>query len=433
MLQNQILRPVTMRPCSISSNVIVPNVVNQSRSHPPGCPPRYISQPQLISPQFHHPRNSNFTSRDKISNAGNRNSQSFPPRAVFKRTGFPGAPPNNRHGYVRSYNGSQTYRHIQTPGSKGIRVSSLPNIGTHVTNSMFSQQNVSAPPSMDIRFANYLPSQPQTYSGPISSSLIRGPVPTQPQVPSPLYPSGNFVNTVPFQPQVASQPSVGSFETMFFPQPSLAFQPNCSIPSNNLASQSNTGSSFGNQLQSNSIFSSHRNLGSFYENQSSQPHAYNNPSSLLINSQNDFQQETQSGPGFDFSGSLSHVNAQDLVEISQLQSAAPADNSQCRSILEDNHGHSIAPVGNSHQQTVALLCKFHQKNVAQADNSSSLLNDTDWRSPGSMDPNILDFQCDSWMFETQPSPGAFEASISPYWNTYPPEPASIDSGTLFDI
>ncbi|KAI3449838.1 hypothetical protein Pfo_006503 [Paulownia fortunei] len=428
--QNQDLSPVTIRPYSMSSNVSLPNAVDQGRVHPSGCVvPRYKPRTQLLSSQLRATYNNSVASRDKSHNAGSRSAQSFPHRAVFKRSGLVGALPNNSHAYGTQLSRDPSLKrcHVfQTPVMNGRHGSNQRHIGDRPGHSVLPRAKLSSPQSMDVGCANYLPSQPQIHSQPYSSCLIRDPIHGQSQTPSQPYVNSSFVSAVPLQPQVASQPSVENFENLILPQPHVVFRPNSSVPSQTIASyQSDAGSAFGSQLHSRSLISSHPNVGNDFENQSSQPQAHSNPTSLLIDGQNDFQKGNHTQNGIDVSprdfglawdSSLGHGNLQiHAEEVLQCQSTAPEDNSQLQSITKNDHHQSIEPVDNFNLQSVVL-----------ADNSS-LINDTDCQFPESIAPDSLDFQFDSWMFENHSLPGALEVPVSPGWNVFSPEPASIDT------
>lgn len=429
--QNQGLSPGTIHPCSLSSNVSVPNAVNQVRVHPPGyVVPRYKPRSPLLSLQSLPTSNSNVAprvaSRDKSHHVGSRSSQSFLPCAVFKRHGLNGALPNNRHAYSQlSRDPSlRRCRAFQTP-VMNVHSSNEQNIGSQAADSVIPQPKLSSSHSMNIGRANYLPSQPQIHSRPYSSCLSRDPIQCQSQMPSQPYVNRNFVSAVPLQPNVSSQPSVENIKNLVLPQPHVVFQPNNPVPSQTVASyQSDAGSAFGDQLHSRSMISSHPNVNNF-ENHSSQPQGHNNPTSSLIDGQNDVQRgnHTQNSIdvsptdfGFFWDSSLNHGNLQVHAEGSQYQSTAPAETSQLQNIPKNDNHPSIAPVDNFPQQSVVLA------------DYTSPINDAECTEPDS-----LDFPFDSWTFEDQSLSGALEVSVSPNWNVFSPEPASIDTGTLFDI
>ncbi|KAL3850016.1 hypothetical protein ACJIZ3_011898 [Penstemon smallii] len=412
LLPTQGLRPVTMRSCSTSYNTSVPNAINQGRIHPPGDNvPRYKPQLQVVSPQLHNAFNSNVSLRDKSYNAENKSSRFSPTRAVLKKTGFTGASPNNRRGFRSPLSRNPTLKRshaIQTPSLNVYQGSSQRNIRSRVANSVINQRKMSASPSIDARCANHISSQPQIQTHLISSSQVRDPA-AQPQIHSSSHLSSNFGNVVSsLEPQVASQTNAGNFENMILSQPDLVFQPNCFVSSQDFAAnQSDIGSALLNQ-HSRSITSSNPNMSNTFEHQSSQPDAWNNSCSL-----------SQSGLpmcsvdfDFEWGASPSHDNLQAPAEISQPQTAAPAD----------DHHRSIPQVDNN----------FNQKSVAPVDNSS-LLDDTGSHFPVTTNPDTLDFQFESWLFENQSLPGAFVGPVSPHWNVVSPEPSSIEAGTLFDI
>ncbi|KAK6164346.1 hypothetical protein DH2020_001210 [Rehmannia glutinosa] len=319
--------PVTAHLPFISSNVNVPNAVNQGRVHPSGCAvPIYRPRSQLVPFQSRRPCNNNVASRNKSHNAGSQL------RVVFKRSGLVGASPNNSHAY-----GSQLSR----DPLKRCRAFQTPVINGHIG---------------------------------------------------------------------SNQRNIGSRLVFLF----------------NRRANLRCRNAFGSELHSRFMISSNQNAGNNLENQSSQPQAHNNPSSLLFGIQNDFQgNHTQTGinespDDFDlvWDSSLSHGNLQMHGEVSQCPSTAPADNSQIHDITKNDHHQSIEPVDS-----------FHQHSVVPEDNSS-LTNDADCKFPESVPPDTLDFQFDSWMFENQSLPGALEVPVSPLWNAFSPEPASIDTESL---
>ncbi|KAK6164366.1 hypothetical protein DH2020_001230 [Rehmannia glutinosa] len=414
--------PVTAHLPFISSNVNVPNAVNQGRVHPSGCAvPIYRPRSQLVPLQSRRPCNNNVASRNKSHNAGSQL------RVVFKRSGLVGASPNNSHAYGSqlSRDPLKRCRAFQTPVINGHIDSNQRNIGSRPGLPVQPQSKSPFLQSMNVGRASFSPPHSQLHPRPYSSCLIRDPIHSQPYV------NRNFVSALSLQPQlhVASLPNVENFENLILPQPHV-FQPNSSAPSQTVSSyQSDAGNAFGSELHSRFMISSNQNAGNNLENQSSQPQAHNNPSSLLFGIQNDFQgNHTQTGinespDDFDlvWDSSLTHGNLQMHGEVSQCPSTAPADNSQIHDITRNDHHQSIEPVDS-----------FHQHSVVPEDNSS-LTNDADCKFPESVPPDTLDFQFDSWMFENQSLPGGLEVPVSPLWNAFSPEPASIDTGTLFDF
>lgn len=197
-------------------------------------------------------------------------------------------------------------------------------------------------------------------------------------------------------------------------------QPNNLAPSQPVASYHlDAGNVLGNQLLSRSIISSH-NL----ENHSTHPQQLiYNPTSNLVN---DVQQGNQIQNGTDASSTdfsffldscLGNGNADD----SQYQITKPAETSQFQEEPKIDHLLSVAPLGSLPQQS-----------VIQADYSPPI-SDGHIQFLESTKPDPLDFQFGSWMFENQPLSEAVDDSISPNWNVFSPEPAFLDTGTLFDI
>ncbi|KAK6164376.1 hypothetical protein DH2020_001240 [Rehmannia glutinosa] len=347
--------------------------------HPSGCAvPIYRPRSQLVPFQSRRPCNNNVASRNKSHNAGSQL------RVVFKRSGLVGASPNNSHAYGSqlSRDPLKRCRAFQTPVINGHIGSNQRNIGSRPGLPVQPQSKSSFLQSMNVGRANFSPPHSQLHPRPYSSCLIRDPIHSQPYV------NRNFVSSLSLQPQphVSSLPNVENFENLILPQPHV-FQPNSSVPSQTVSSyQSDAGNAFGSELHSRFMISSNQNAGNNLENQSSQPQAHNNPSSLLFGIQNDFKGIT-----------LKPMHG----EVSQCPSTAPADNSQIHDITKNDHHQSIEPVDS-----------FHQHSVVPEDNSS-LTNDADCKFPESVPPDTLDFQFDSWMFENQSLPGALEVPVSP--------------------
>lgn len=423
LLQNQVLNPI--HPCSITPSVGVPNAVNQGRIHPSRrVLPNYKPRPELASPQLHATCSDNVASRDKRDNSGNRSAQSLRPRAVFKRPEFVGAPPNINHAYRSHLSRDATLkicRASQTPMLNEHHCSNQRNVRSRTVQSVLPQPRLSSPQTMDVSRASYLPSRSHIPSRPLPRSLIRDPIHCQSQMPSQPYVSSNFVSEVPLQLQTASQPSGENFESFIPPQPHV-FQPSIPVPSQKVgAYQPDAGNAFYDQLHSRPMVSSHPDVGNNFENQSPQPEAHSNITSLFIDGRYDLQQGNHPQSGIDESPpDFGSAFDSPLHEVSQCQNIAPADNSQ------------QLGTGNSHHQSIAPVDNFHQESVLLADNSS-VIDGNDNQFPGSMEPDSLDFQFDSWMFENHSLPGAFEIPLSPVWNAFSPEPASTDAGTLFDI
>ncbi|KAK6164373.1 hypothetical protein DH2020_001237 [Rehmannia glutinosa] len=299
--------PVTAHLPFISSNVNVPNAVNQGRVHPSGCAvPIYRPRSQLVPFQSRRPCNNNVASRNKSHNAGSQL------RVVFKRSGLVGASPNNSHAYGSqlSRDPLKRCRAFQTPVINGHIGSNQRNIGSRPGLPVQPQSKSSFLQSMNVGRANFSPPHSQLHPRPYSSCLIRDPIHSQPYV------NRNFVSSLSLQPQphVSSLPNVENFENLILPQPHV-FQPNSSVPSQTVSSyQSDAGNAFGSELHSRFMISSNQNA------------------------------------------------------VSE-----------------------------------------------------------------SVPPDTLDFQFDSWMFENQSLPGALEVPVSPLWNAFSPEPASIDTGTLHEL
>ncbi|EYU46381.1 hypothetical protein MIMGU_mgv1a005871mg [Erythranthe guttata] len=341
------------------------------------------------------------------SSGGSRSAQSFPPHAVFKRSGPAGVSSNNMQAYRSQLSRDKTVRSSQTPLLNVRHRSNPQRVLGPAAHSVPHQPNLSSSPhNVDVGCENYLPSQSHIQSVPFSNSLIRDPIHGQSQVSSQPYLRSNFASAVPSQTNVASQPSEENFQSLILPQLDL-YQP--SIP---VLSQTAPSYHFGNQ--------------------SSQPDAHsNNSTPLFTDGQNAFQQgnhvqnsisESPTDFGFASDSSIGHGNMQIHAEVSPCQSEEPAYDSQHQSIA----------INNDHHQSIAAVVNFHQENVVTTDNSS-LINDNENRFPGSIGPDLLDFQFDNWMFENHSLPAVFEVPLSPVWNVFSPEPSSIDTGTLFDI
>ncbi|CAI9774403.1 unnamed protein product [Fraxinus pennsylvanica] len=162
---------------------------------------------------------------------------------------------------------------------------------------------------------------------------------------------------------------------------------------------------------------------------SSQPQGYTDPTSLP-NGQNIFQQENQMQSGLDSNCAdfgfswvppIRGSNQQIPAGSSQLQNPVPADNFLYQSVAKEDDAQfqSVPAEDNSY--------------VHVPEDSFSLVDDINSRFPGITDPDSLDFQFDTWMFENQSVPGALEVSVPPGLNAYSPEPGTIDAGTLFEF
>ncbi|KAL7151676.1 hypothetical protein ABFS83_04G047200 [Erythranthe nasuta] len=414
--QNKALNPVTLRPCSISSSVSVPNTVNPGVVRLSGR----IAPRTLAPPQLHR------TCNNKVPSSGSRSAQSFPPHAVFKRSGPAGVSPNNMQAYRSQLSRDKTVRSSQTPLLNVRHRSNPQRVLGPAAHSVPHQPNLSSSPhNVDVGCENNLPSQSHIQSVPFSNSLIRDPIRGQSQVPSQPYLRSNFASAVPSQTNVASQPSEENFQSLILPQLDL-YQPSIPVLSQTAPSyQSDAVNHFHDQLNT-SLVSSHMHVDNSFGNQSSQPDAHsNNSTPLFTDGQNAFQQgnhvqnsiaESPTDFGFALDSSIGHGNMQIHAEVSPCQSEEPAYDSQHQSIA----------INNDHHQSIAAVVNFHQENVVTADNSS-LINDNENRFPGSIGPDLLDFQFDNWMFENHSLPAVFEVPLSPVWNVFSPEPSSIDT------
>ncbi|KAG8370846.1 hypothetical protein BUALT_Bualt13G0025800 [Buddleja alternifolia] len=291
-VQNQGLRPINSRPCSISSNM--PNVINQGRSLPSGyVVPRCKRQPQLAPQQLHTTCHSNIPSRGKTGNSG---PQFISPRAVFKRSGSIGVSPNydkNYYGSLLSRDPSLRRCHsFPNPVSNCHYSSNKQNTLTQSAKTV-SQPISSFSQSINVRNVNYSHSQPQ-------------------MTPQPCL-SGNYVSMIPFQSHISALPNLENFGNMTLSQPDIVFQPNNPI-------------------------STHQSTSNTFEDQSSQFEEFGNSTSLLIDGQHNFQQRSQSQSSVD-------TNATDFSydwHASQLQSVVSTDTSQFQSMTEDAYRQSIA-------------------------------------------------------------------------------------------
>uniref|UniRef100_A0A5B7CCH7 RPM1 interacting protein 13 n=1 Tax=Davidia involucrata TaxID=16924 RepID=A0A5B7CCH7_DAVIN len=297
--QNQVSRPTTIRACSTSTNLGVPNVINQGRNERPGyVVPRNKFQPHLVSQQLPSTRNNNIRRdrRHSFVDSGPRCLSSN----MFKRTGSVAVPlTTNRSGYGSSNNnyGSQYSRDsppIATSNDKNPIV--WQGLYSGMTLGSDAYQSSSQQDTGSI-FANSVPSQPQVSSQPNMGSNFVNPVLPQPQISSQPNMGRVFVNSVPLQPQVSPLPNLGSI--------------------------------FANSVPSQPQGSSQLNVGSIFANSApSQPQVYSQP----ISSQDGCQQGNQTQSALDPSISdfdpswvtpTSQSNQQPLVENFQLQSAGP--------------------------------------------------------------------------------------------------------------
>lgn len=150
--------PITIRPCTSSTNYGIPNIISQVRSQQPGhVPSRNRFQPHLVSQQLQGVQNNSVHRRDTGHNVSGF--QLAPSRAMFKRSGSFGGPLKyNRSGYNSSPY-SRDFPQTATPADKnpvawqGTQPGMNLDSGTH-------QQFQS---NMGSFFPNTLPSQPSIY------------------------------------------------------------------------------------------------------------------------------------------------------------------------------------------------------------------------------------------------------------------------------
>ncbi|CAI9774404.1 unnamed protein product [Fraxinus pennsylvanica] len=405
--QNQDFNQVTVRP---RTHFGIPNITNQGRSQASrSALPGY--QSHLVRQQLHSStHNRSDFSRTRRHTVGSRGPQFITPCTAFKKSGPAQVDSvNDRRGYGLSKNNymSQFSNNPPLPWCHASRG----KVHTSVSDC-----------------ANFAPHEPQMSSQTPLSSPVTNAIPSQPQVSSQQYRSN------PLQPQIASQPYVSNhFQNTTIPQCSLVSRPNGGNAFHPVSSQSRvtnplyTGNTFEHPL---SPMSSQRNMdsscGRFI---SSQPQGYTDPTSLP-NGQNIFQQENQMQSGLDSNCAdfgfswvppISGSNQQIPAGSSQLQNPVPANNFLYQSVAKEDDAQfqSVPAEDNSY--------------VHVPEDSFSLVDDINSRFPGITDPDSLDFQFDTWMFENQSVPGALEVSVPPGLNAYSPEPGTIDAGTLFEF
>ncbi|KAL3647683.1 hypothetical protein CASFOL_008651 [Castilleja foliolosa] len=208
----------------------------------------------------------------------------------------------------------------------------------------------------------------------------------------------NFVSTsAHLQPHMTPQPSV--------------VRPKTYVPSQN---------AIGSEVKQRFMSPSNQSVGinNLANQQSSQPQARGNPNSSLFDMRNDIQKvnnhsqngidaySNDFGLAWDYSSLIpGNVQVQEVVQ--QSQSGGPVDNSQVQSVVEP-------VVDNNYQQQGVdnnVSCQF----------SESSPNGT------------FDSLFDNLMFENNSLPGVSEVPVSPLWNAYSPEPASLDTSNFFDF
>ncbi|CAA3024329.1 Hypothetical predicted protein [Olea europaea subsp. europaea] len=401
--QNQDVNQDTVRPWT---HLGIPNITNQGSSQRSRSAfPRY--QPHLVPQQLHSSaHNRSDLSRNRRHIVGSRGPQFSTQCTAFKRSGLARVDlVNDSRGSCLS-NNSYRSQFSNNPLLRRCHGSSGEvHMGT----------------SDD--YANFAPHEPQMSTQTSVSSLVTIAIPTRPQVSSQQY-RRNFQKAVSSQPQIASQPYVRNhFQNTAIPQHPLVSRHNGGNTFHAVPSQTHvstplyTSSTCEHPLSPmSSQHSMDRTYGCFI---SSQPEGYADPTSLL-NGQNICQQENQMQSGLDSNFAdfgfswvppISGSNQQIPAGSFQLQNPVPADNSQFQSVPpEDNSYGHVVPKDNF-----------------------SLVDDSNSWFPGITEPDSLDFQFDTWMFENQSVPGALEVSVPPGLNVYSPEPGTIDAGTLFDF
>ncbi|XP_073151338.1 uncharacterized protein [Henckelia pumila] len=455
LLQNQAFRQVPFRPCFKSSTVNVPIAINQNGSHLAGrVIPRYKTHPQYSPQQLHTMRSKDATTIGNSSNPMNRghpivhrptfkgpgfvealpNSSNpmnrGPPivhRPTFKGPGFVEALPNSRHGHDRRYYRSQVSRGSllkRCPGLNNGNSFNHPQNTVHrAAHPVLPQPNFPVPQSINVGSVNYIHSDPQVHSKPNSSHVVGGSMHSQPDTPSQSYMGDNFENGITFHSQVLSQPNLEVHEVSVPPLLDKIFQPNFPASSQRLLSkQLDSSNEHGKQIHSTPVIPSPLN-------QSPQFPEFGEHTTLCINPQNNYHENSQSQGvkntihadfGVNWNTSLSRNDVLISSEISQLQSATSADNTQRPSMTENDC--SIVPPDSFYPQSVPP-------------GSGQLLGaDNDSHFPVGQDPNSLNFSFDNWIMENPSFPGDLEVSpMSPGLSVFSPEPASIDAGTLFDF
>ncbi|GFP82985.1 hypothetical protein PHJA_000441600 [Phtheirospermum japonicum] len=293
---------------------------------------------------------------------------------ILKRPGLVGAsPPNNSH-----LHGPQ----LPTSSLKRCRVLKQTPVPTHQrvmgTRTVRPTQQVSYPQSVNnVGHANYL-----HFSHPHFQQYVN---------------TTNFVSTVAHsQPHVASQTSV--------------FRPKTYVPSQN---------AIGSEMHSIYTIPSNQIAGNNnLESRSSQLQARGNPNSSLFGTLSDFQKvnnHTQNGI---------YANTNDFGLAWDYSSLIPG-NMQVQGAVQ--LGQSVGPVENSQIQSVVEPVIDNNYQQQGVDNNGGC------QFPESIPNGTFDFLFDNLMFESNSVPVVSEVPVSPLWNAYSPEPASVDTGNLFDF
>ncbi|KAL3645051.1 hypothetical protein CASFOL_010231 [Castilleja foliolosa] len=183
------------------------------------------------------------------------------------------------------------------------------------------------------------------------------------------------------------------------------FRPKTYIPSQN---------AIGSQLNSRFVIPFNQCAGNInLANQYSQPQVLGNPNSTLFDMRSDIQNvnnHAQNANTNDLAwdnSSLIPENVQVQEAVQQSQSAGLFVNSPVQSGVEP-------VVDNNYQQ-------------------QGVDNNGGCQFPESIPNGTFDFLFDSSMFENNSLPGVSEVPVSPLWNAYSPELASVDTGNLFDF
>ncbi|KAI8574339.1 hypothetical protein RHMOL_Rhmol01G0346400 [Rhododendron molle] len=442
---NQIFRPTTIRACTTSTSLGIPNITSQGRSQQYAhVLSRNNFQPHLVSQHLLSARN-DFIQGDPMHDSGNLGPHVINSRKVFKRAGSGFASTTNRSGYGSFYNDLLTQYCRNASGAAASNDKNPSRWQGFHPNRINSNRNAFHPPShqnMSSIFVNSVPFQTQVYSQPIpavndmqvgfqqvnedfsaldqqfsevdTSSIPRTGqsneqyLPYNSQVlnaefdppPSHQNMSSVFVNSVPSQTQVYSQP-IPAVNDMHagFQQVNEDF---CALDQQfsevDTSSIPRTGQSNEQYLPYNfqvlrAEFDpppSHQNMSSVFGNSvPSQTQVYSQPIPALNDMHAVFQQVNEDFSALD--QQFSEVDASSIPRTGQSNEQYLPDNSQ------------------------VLSAKF------------------DPQIPVKTNPGSMDVLVDGWMLENQPALGALEVSEPSGLYLYSPEPAPVDTGIFLDF
>jgi len=385
---HQVSRPTTIRACSTSAHLSIPNTTNRSRiKQPPFVNSRNKFLPHLVS-QHLPSTHSNIHRRDRSHNVGNlgRDTNSH---AIFKRAGTAGvASTTYQSGYTSSNNNHAT-QNFRNPSPMTASNSKYYSRRKDFPSGMSSDENAHRAPSFQntgSRFGNSVPSHHP--ASPHLNRQVVNPVPSQPIASSDL-------NTGPY-PQASSQPNMGNnFEYSAPSEPHEISQPNTgnnfeySAPSEpHEISQPNTGNNFEYSAPSEPHEISQPNTGNSYISPELSPHRVYSPSIPVSN-------DGHNGP---------QIPLDDFSDFNM--------------------------------SWVNTTCETNEQHLA--DNSliqSAGVTEFNPHIPVSTNVGPPDFHYGGWLLDNQPGSGALEVPVPSGLDlgVYSPESALIDSTFLFDL